>query len=245
MPLSRWWEILPDLIFDYRPAGQESVGWYRFQTPPGATQAKLNLVANSIEAWVDGRAVEVVDDALDLEASPQRPTEVREVALRVRHKPGYYEGAAFQAPVSFTCERGRISLGDWSTFGLEYYSGGVKYIRRFQLDDLRESDSVSLNLGDVRTSAEVKINGQSVGVRLAPPFVFDLSEAVKPGQNELEVEVFNTLANFMSAGPSRYVYKDQTVSGLLGPASLHVLPRVRIQCRPVGAAEQTSDGATK
>ena len=94
-------------------------------------------------------------------------------------------------------------------------------------------------------SCGVKINGQSMGVRLAPPFVFDLSEGVKPGENEVEVEVFNTLANFMSAGPSKYVYKGQTVSGLLGPASLRVLPRVRIPCRPVGAAQQTPDGVTK
>ena len=244
MPLSRWSESASDLVFDCRAAAQESVGWYRFPTPPGATQAKLNLVANSVEGWVDGRPVEVVDDMINLQASPQHPTEVKQVALRVRHKPGYYEGAAFQAPIAFACERGQIPLGDWSEHGLQHYSGGVKYRRCFELNDLQESDSVLLDLGDVRTSAEVKINGRSVGVRLAPPFVFDLSEGVKPGGNEIEVEVLNTLANFMSAGPSRYVFKGQTVSGLLGPASLRVQRRVRINCHPVDEP-QTLDGVTK
>jgi hypothetical protein len=102
-----------------------------------------------------------------------------------------------------------------------------------QLNDLKESPQVLLDLGDVRTSAEVSVNGRSVGVRLAPPFVFDLSAAIKPGENLLEVEVLNTLANFMSTGPSKFVYKGQTVSGLMGPVALRTIPRVRIPCRPI------------
>jgi hypothetical protein len=245
MPLSRWSESASDLIFDSRAAAQESVGWYRFKAPPGATQAKLALVANSVEAWVDGRPIEIVDGVINLEASPQRPREVKQVALRVRHKPGLYEGAAFQAPIVFACERGQIPLGDWSEYGLQHYSGGVEYRRRFVLTDWQESDSVSLDLGDVRTSAEVKINGRSAGVRLAPPFVFDLSDSVKSGENEIEVKVLNTLANFMSAGPSKYVFKGQTVSGLLGPASVRIQRSVRIHCRPVDEHQQTSDGVSK
>ena len=69
----------------------------------------------------------------------------------------------------------------------------------------------------------MKVNGRSVGVRLARPFVFDLSEAVRAGDNEIEVVVLNTLANYMSAGPSKYVYKGQTVSGLLGPVTLRMI----------------------
>jgi hypothetical protein len=114
-----------------------------------------------------------------------------------------------------------------------------------KLHDLSDSQKVLLDLGDVRTSAEVKVNGKSVGVRLARPFVFDLSNAVQSGDNEIEVEVLNTLANFMSAGPSKYVYKDQTVSGLLGPVTLHVVPRVRIQCQPVRKAEAPATGGAR
>ena len=144
--------------------------------------------------------------------------------------------------MAFECGRGQIPLGDWCQFGLDYYSGGLKYIRHIQLNDVTKSHETLLNLGNVRTSAEVKVNGRSVGVRLARPFVFDLSEAVRAGDNEIEVVVLNTLANYMSAGPSKYVYKGQTVSGLLGPVTLRMLPRVRIECRPVRADQQAADG---
>ncbi|MEX0642865.1 MAG: glycosyl hydrolase [Pirellulales bacterium] len=245
MPLSRWHDKQQELVYDYRSEGPESVGWYRFLAPPGARHAKLNLVAESVEAWVNGEAVEVVDDTLRFPTAADSKTHATQVALRVRHKPGSYEGAAFQAPVAFECGRGRIPLGDWSQFGLDYYSGGVKYFRRVPLGDELESHQVLLDLGDVRTSAEVKVNGRSLGVRLASPFVFDLSEAVQIGDNEIEVEVLNTLANYMSAGPSKYVYKGQTVSGVLGPVTLQLVPRVRIECHSVGDSGRRADGGAE
>jgi hypothetical protein len=242
MPLSRWYDIAPELIYDYQPEGQHSVGWYRFLAPPGAEQAKLNLVANSVEAWVDGESVKVVDDTISIGKSGGGATQPVHVALRVEHKPGFYAGAAFKLPVTFKCGRGQIPLGDWSDSGLDYYSGGLKYVHHFQLNHVQKSRQVLLDLGDVRTSAEVKVNGHSVGVRLAAPFVFDLTYAVQPGDNEIEVEVLNTLANYMSAGPSKYVYKGQTVSGLLGPVSVRMVPQVKIHCRPVQDARQPTNG---
>jgi hypothetical protein len=244
MPLSRWRDVAPELIYDCRPAGHESVGWYRFAAPPGAQQAKLNLTAKSVEAWINGEAVEVVDDTLHFPKTAAGPTHLSQVALRVHYKTGSYEGAAFLAPVAFACGRGQIELGDWSKSGLAYYSGGVKYIRRVHLDKLPKSYQVLLDLGDMRTSAEVTANGRSLGVRLAPPFTFDLTDAMRPGDNEIEVEVLNTLANYMSAGPSKYVYSGQTVSGLLGPVTLHFLPQVRIPCRPVQDTPRKADGET-
>ncbi|HEY3391446.1 MAG TPA: glycosyl hydrolase [Lacipirellulaceae bacterium] len=245
MPLSRWHQTSQDLTYDCRPAGQVSVGWYRFLAPPGAQEAKLNLVAESVEAWVNGEAVEVVDDTLQFPNLPPAATQFTHVALRVQQKPGYYEGAAFQAPISFKCARGQIPLGDWCRYGLEYYSGGIRYVRRIQLDDVGESHEVSLDLGDVRTSAEVKVNGRSLGVRLARPFVFNVSDAIQPGDNEIEVVVLNTLANYLSAGHSKYVFEGQTVSGLLGPATLRMVPRVRVECRPVREVQQPTGGGTR
>jgi hypothetical protein len=245
MPLSRWHDVQPVLVYDCRAEGEESIGWYRFKAPPGTKQARLNLVAQSVEAWVDGQSVDVADDTIEFPAASQAATEATTVALRVRHKLGRYEGAAFRAPVSFTCGRGQLSLGDWSQSGLEYYSGGVKYVRHVTLSEVRESDDVLLDLGDVRTSAEVTVNGQPIGVRLAPPFVFDVTEAVHPGDNKIEVEVLNTLANYMSAGHTKYVYKGQTVSGLLGPVTLRTLPRIQIECRPVGATDGRAVGGAE
>ena len=56
-----------------------------------------------------------------------------------------------------------------------------------------------LDLGEVCYSAEVRLNGKKVGLRLWKPYVFDLSPALRPGRNHLEVRVVNTLANAINA----------------------------------------------
>ena len=55
--------------------------------------------------------------------------------------------------------------------------------------------SLWLDLGDVRELAEVRVNGQSCGITWAPPFRVDISRALKPGANQLEIEVVNFWPN--------------------------------------------------
>lgn len=52
-----------------------------------------------------------------------------------------------------------------------------------------------LELGDVREAAEVRLNGVSQGVSIVPPFEFDLTKALKPGKNRLEIRVVNLPVN--------------------------------------------------
>ncbi len=42
-------------------------------------------------------------------------------------------------------------------------------------------------------AAEVFVNGESVGIRVAAPFKFNLSKFIKSGENQIEVRVANTL----------------------------------------------------
>ncbi|MCX6902278.1 MAG: hypothetical protein NTW03_02115, partial [Verrucomicrobia bacterium] len=79
---------------------------------------------------------------------------------------------------------------------------------------------VTLNLGDVAASAAVRVNGQLAGIRMAPPWVVDITQAVKSGENRIEVQVCNTLANHYTTIPTRY--RGSTVSGLLGPVTLSI-----------------------
>jgi hypothetical protein len=67
-------------------------------------------------------------------------------------------------------------------------------------------------------SAEVRLNGQVAGIRVAPPYRFDLTSLVRPGDNRLEILVCNTLANHYSTVPTRY--RGESKSGLLGPVTL-------------------------
>ena len=52
-----------------------------------------------------------------------------------------------------------------------------------------------IDLGDVRESARVYINGQFIGCAWSVPFVLDCKQALKIGDNEIRIEVTNLPAN--------------------------------------------------
>ena len=52
-----------------------------------------------------------------------------------------------------------------------------------------------LDLGDVRESARVYLNGRFLGCAWAVPFVLDCRDALQKGNNELRIEVTNLPAN--------------------------------------------------
>ncbi len=84
---------------------------------------------------------------------------------------------------------------------------------------------VTLDLGQVVATAEVRVNGQLAGIRVAPPWRVDISPHVKAGENRIEVLVFNTLANHYLTVPTRY--RGELTSGLVGPVTLEVALRTR------------------
>jgi len=77
---------------------------------------------------------------------------------------------------------------------------------------------ITLDLGLVVASAEVHGNGQAAGIRMTPPWRFDLTPFAKPGENQIEVLVYNALANHYSTIPTRY--RGKVASGLIGPVQM-------------------------
>lgn len=77
------------------------------------------------------------------------------------------------------------------------------------------SGPVALDLGEAYETAEVWVNGEHAGVRIAPPYRFDIGDLLRPGPNALRVEVTTTLARAQPDFFSRY--SPQEPSGLLGP----------------------------
>ncbi|HEY3860587.1 MAG TPA: glycosyl hydrolase [Verrucomicrobiae bacterium] len=78
--------------------------------------------------------------------------------------------------------------------GIRYYSGAAVYRKSFSLRKAPAS-KVILDLGQVRELAEVKVNGRSCGIAWTPPFRADITAALKPGGNALEIEVVNFWPN--------------------------------------------------
>jgi len=88
-----------------------------------------------------------------------------------------------------------VSWPDRPEPGIKYYSGTATYRKEFEVPADAAGKSVLIDLGSVRELAEVKVNGQSCGITWAPPFRVDITRALKPGVNQLEVEVVNFWPN--------------------------------------------------
>ena len=69
------------------------------------------------------------------------------------------------------------------------------YTTNFKLSKKDTKRQWLIDLGDVRESARVYINGQFIGCAWAVPFMLDCKNAFKPGNNELRIEVTNLPAN--------------------------------------------------
>jgi hypothetical protein len=77
--------------------------------------------------------------------------------------------------------------------GIKYFSGTATYRKSFNLDETQRP--VILDLGKVMNIAEVAVNGKPLGTLWKPPFRVDISDAVRPGPNTLEVKITNLWPN--------------------------------------------------
>ncbi|MBN1591329.1 MAG: hypothetical protein JW888_17585 [Pirellulales bacterium] len=69
---------------------------------------------------------------------------------------------------------------------------------RYEIDFSKTADTADawvLDLGQVADSARVTLNGQRLGTLFARPFCISLDGALRDGENHLEVEVTNLMAN--------------------------------------------------
>jgi hypothetical protein len=226
--LAMSWFNQPGLLpFDTRPQDARPAGWYRFVSPPGLRG--LTIVARGkVQAWADGQEVPLVagqpreDGSIEIKATVLSPAVAPVVvALRIEQDRGAYGGSALIEPIKLDCGRGQTLLGDWTKQGvLESYSGGAWYRKTVPLTPEQTRGRIELDLGRLSSSAEVRINGQPAGIRVAPPWKFAITQLVKPGDNRVEVLVLSALGGHYSTIPTRY--PGSLVSGLIGPASISI-----------------------
>jgi len=77
---------------------------------------------------------------------------------------------------------------------------------------------LKVDLGGLVSSAELFFNGRSAGIRLSPPWVFDVTKFARQGENKIEILVCNTIANNYTTVPTRY--RGEIKSGLFGPVKI-------------------------
>jgi len=92
------------------------------------------------------------------------------------------------------------SLEDWTQRpeeGIKYYSGAATYRTTFTRSQRADKNrqKIFLDLGQVAVIAEVKLNGRDLGILWKPPYRVEVSQALRSGENRLEVKVVNLWIN--------------------------------------------------
>lgn len=90
--------------------------------------------------------------------------------------------------------RNRIDAGGWQASGLPHYMGAgiYRWTERIARDEIKRWQI--LELDGICDSAELKVNGESAGVRAWAPWRWNLP-ALKPGGNRFELRVQGTAGN--------------------------------------------------
>jgi hypothetical protein len=145
-------------------------------------------------------------------------------------------GPALPAPARIA------TLTSWTTWAgdteaLRDFSGTARYTITFDRP-AAPAEAWALDLGDVRHSARIRLNGEDLGTLYARPWRLILPHALRDRGNELEIEVTNLMANRLAALDRRKIdwrkfyfvnidYRpfdasawDPLPSGLLGPVRL-------------------------
>ena len=161
--------------------------------------------------------------------------EVKETKLGTLEGPW---NLAFQpgrgAPDSITLDK----LSDWSQStdpGVKYFSGVGTYTKTLQAvpEWFKKGSRFWIDLGDVKNLAVVTINGKELRQVWHAPFRLEITSALKPGANEIKIDVVNSWVNRLigdeQPGAAKFTltvvkpYRANSPllpSGLLGPVTL-------------------------
>jgi hypothetical protein len=132
------------------------------------------------------------------------------------------------------------NLVSWTNYPderVKYFSGTATYAKDIDAPQawFKQGAKVMLDLGTVKEIAEVSVNGKPVGgILWKPPFQADVTSALKPGSNHIEVKVTNLWPNRIIGdrqpnATKKYAWLDYKPfradtplleSGLLGPVKL-------------------------
>jgi hypothetical protein len=145
----------------------------------------------------------------------------------------------FQPNRGAPAEIGLDRLSSWTEnadAGVKYFSGTGTYSKTIQAPAnwFQSGAQLWMDLGDVKNLAQISINGKPLGIVWKPPFRVDVTGALKPGANAVEIGVTNLWVNRLIGDQQpgiakKYTYTAQQfyqadspvlVSGLLGPVQI-------------------------
>jgi len=211
------------LTFRHTRVGQVDV-WFICNLQPDAVKTDVilntkerfpqiwNPMTGAIYAASSSRAT---DDGRLVLAVELQPWESQFVLLTPQPDPTLHPAPDFRQKASFPLEgawavefhgMGGVTakmdlpkLVDWTTLpGLKDFSGTALYTLDANLppDLTGKNKTVFLDLGKVQEVAEVRINGIWAGVAWMQPYRVDVTGLLKPGKNQIQIRVANSLWNY-------------------------------------------------
>jgi hypothetical protein len=179
---------LPEFWNSERGTQEEAPNW---EIKDGRTEIDLTLEADTSVFVVFCKPA----PASSKKAVVQDPASVpKPITIEGPWEVGFETGRG--APEKITLPS-LISWSDSDQPGVKYFSGTARYKKTIEVpaEFLAKGCPVQLDLGAVKEMARVIINGKDCGVAWHAPFRVDVTTALKPGPNQLEIEVTNTWAN--------------------------------------------------
>lgn len=77
------------------------------------------------------------------------------------------------------------------------FAGIIRYEKEIELTEVKKT---ILEITDAYEGIEVFVNGQSLGIQVVPTFIYNLTDSLVPGKNQLTIEVATTLEREMNKG---------------------------------------------
>jgi hypothetical protein len=146
---------------------------------------------------------------------------------------------SFESKVGKPFQADFETLSPWnenSDVNIKYFSGTGTYTKTINIpaEWINGEGNIFLDLGEGENLAEVTINGKPMGIVWKKPFKIDVTNALKKGDNELQIKVVNLWVNRLIGDQQPNVKQTLTYttmpfyransplkpSGLLGPVSL-------------------------
>lgn len=214
-PAAAGGDTVPAVVPDRDPAGPRTER-LRFAAPLGTTGLRLHT-GLPVRVHVGGTAHSPMDGRVTLPGPLPAGTGI---VLECAAADGRRGGALLDAAVEVdTAEADLPALRSWEELGLRALGGAVRYRTTVVRPDT--TARVTLDLGTVRGTAEVLLNGTLVDRLVWGPWRVEVTDALRPGGNTLEVVVRGTLAGYLDdASPTGAVAAGQVRTGLFGPVTL-------------------------
>ncbi|MNW31335.1 hypothetical protein D3C74_82450 [compost metagenome] len=100
---------------------------------------------------------------------------------------------------------------------LPTFSGTVRYEIHFDCPEVPQQGQ--LVISEAYEVAQVWLNGVDMGIRICPPYVFDIDNLLSKENNHLVIEVTNTLGKEQRDFLSQYLLQEPT--GIVGQVAIH------------------------